>query len=138
MGINILAIIVAVIVSFITGWLWFSPILFGKMFMQLTGMTPEKLQAYKDSGKNPNAEYAMTMLGSVITAIVIAVLFNYADIDTPTKALSSMLLIWIGIVMPFGFNDVLFSNKPKKLWLLTGGHQLVQLLVMGYIIALWK
>ncbi len=138
MEINIFAVLVAVIASFIVGWLWFSPILFGKMFLELIGMTPEKMQAYKDSGKNPMMEYMMTVAGAIITGLVIAVLFNYANIDTPTEALSSALLIWIGIVMPLTFNDVLFGGKAKKLWLLTGGHQLAQLLVMAYVIALWK
>jgi uncharacterized protein YacL len=133
MPINLVAVVVAIIAAFIVGWLWYSPVLFGRTWMRLMGVTPESMKdiSVRDS-------YLGNILGTVIMAVVIAVLFSYADINTPTEAISWSLLIWLGIVMPFGFNDVVFGKKHWRLWFLNGGHQLLTLLVMGYIIALWK
>jgi len=132
MGINFLAVIVAVIAAFVVGAIWYSPAMFGKTWTRLTGMN---MGGDKQGVKEA---YMINIFGTVVVAIVLAVLFNYANIDTPTKAISSIILIWIGILMPFTLNDVAFAKKSKQLWLLNGAHQLVTLLVMGYIIAIWK
>ena len=50
--INILAVIVAGIVTFGIGALWYSPLLFGKHWMQFNGVTPDKAEAMrKDAPK---------------------------------------------------------------------------------------
>jgi hypothetical protein len=133
MNINFLAVAVAVIASFIVGALWYSPVLFGKLWMHLTGTTQIEMK----NSTNVKRAYTVNIIGTIITALAIAVIFDYADIKTPFEVLSAVLILWVGISMPFSFNDVIFGKKPIKLWALNGGHHLITLLVMGYIIALW-
>lgn len=128
-----MAVIVAVIAAFIVGALWYSPALFGKYWMQLMGLNSEWMQNNKGAKK----AYIGNIVGTVIMALVVAVLFSYADVTTPLKAISAAILIWAGIVMPFGYNEVAFGKKPRALWFLNGGHQLVTLIVLSYIIAIW-
>ena len=35
MGVNIVALVVAALASMVVGWLWYSPVLFGKTWMRL-------------------------------------------------------------------------------------------------------
>ncbi|MDB4939943.1 MAG: hypothetical protein JWO40_368 [Candidatus Doudnabacteria bacterium] len=133
MGINFLAVLVAVIAASIFGMIWYSPVLFRTHWMHLMGTTTEEMQ------NHPHAKFGMigNLLATLIMGVVIAVLFSYANIDTPLKAISAALLIWVGIIMTFNFNEIMFGKKPKGLWLLNSFQQLFVLLIMSYIIAIW-
>lgn len=45
---------------------------------------------------------------------------------------------WLGFVAPVTLGGVLWEGKPWKLWGLNNGYQLLSLLVMGVILALWR
>ena len=45
---------------------------------------------------------------------------------------------WLGFIMPVQFTASLFSGKTKKLFLLDTGCQLVTILLVGGILAVWK
>src|SRR5439155_1112369 len=49
-NVNILAVIVAAVATFVLGAVWYSPVLFAKQWMQAHGYTPEQLEAMKRRG----------------------------------------------------------------------------------------
>lgn len=46
--------------------------------------------------------------------------------------------IWLGFVVPVMAGDTLFAKKPMGLLWIGAGYYLVQLLVMGAILAVWQ
>lgn len=49
--VNYWAILAAAVASFVLGWIWHSPFLFGKMYMKLSNMDKKKAEGHKKSGK---------------------------------------------------------------------------------------
>jgi hypothetical protein len=50
MEINYLAVLVAALVSMVIGGLWYSPLLFGNIWMKLSGITQKDVEKAKKQG----------------------------------------------------------------------------------------
>ena len=46
-NVNIVAVLVAALVTFVLGAFWYSPVLFARQWMQAQGYSPEKVQELK-------------------------------------------------------------------------------------------
>src|SRR2546429_4386100 len=65
-NINILAVLVAAVLTFVLGAVWYSPVLFAKQWMAAQGYTPEKLEEMKRRGVT--RAYAVSVLCYLVTA----------------------------------------------------------------------
>ena len=131
--INWLAVIVAAILPMVVGSLWYGP-LFGKQWMQMIGYTEEDIRADFD----PMKSYGGSMVGAVLTAIVLAVLIPL--MDGPSAVGNSLLLVvlcWLGFYLPFGWQSVAFEKKSLGLYMMNMAYNLVTLSVMAIVIAIW-
>ncbi|HVM91059.1 MAG TPA: DUF1761 domain-containing protein [Verrucomicrobiae bacterium] len=136
--INYLAVLACVVWAIILGSLWYGP-LFGKPWMQIMGMkkgamTPEMKRMM---AKN----YTLMAIGSLVMAFVLAHSTIFAMEYTKTYGLAGGLMSgfwnWIGFVAPVKMGDQLWGGKPWKLFCIDAGYYLVNLLVMGMILAAW-
>jgi hypothetical protein len=64
--------------------------------------------------------------------------FGWIVPDTLTTALVISLMLWIGLIAPVQFSDVVFGRKPMNLYLINTGYQLVSILIMGLILFYFK
>ncbi len=137
--VNYLAVLVAAVASMIIGSLWYGP-LFGKPWMALIGMTPEKIAAAK--GKGMTMSYALMFVGSLVMSFVLAHSLIFASAYTNTTGAIAGMMVgfwsWLGFVAPVTLGSVLWENKSWNLWLLNNGYYIVTLVVIGIILALWK
>ncbi len=129
---NYLVVIVAALVSWFLGYLWYSPLLFGKKWMVLVGMD---LNVKPEGGKR-------AMLFSFISAIVMAFVLSMVTISVKTAAegIQAGFWIWLGFVATTTVNDFLYSVKPKPwtLYYINNGYYLASLVLMGIILSVWK
>ncbi len=136
--INYLAVLLAGVVNMILGAIWFGP-LFGKQWAALAGMTPEKMEEAKKKGMV--VSYALMFAGSLLMAFVLAHALVYASAYMKMSGLAAGLTAgfwnWIGFVVPVTIGVVLWDGKPWKYWCITYIYNLVGLLLMGAILALW-
>lgn len=133
--VNYLAIIVAAIASIALGSLWYGP-LFGKQWIALSGMTKEQIEAGKAKGMTKS--YVIATIGSLVTAYVLAYFVTYLNASTITGGFQTAFCIWIGFVATVGLGSVLWEGKPWKLYALNMSYNLVNLLMMGAILAVWQ
>ncbi len=131
--INYLAVLVAAIVQFALGTLWYS-ILFGKPFMAAVGKTQEELM----EGFNPARAYGLAFLSALVTAFVLAHIVDYAGADTIVTGLQAGFWVWLGFVVTSNLATVLFEGRHPTLYYLNTGYQLAGLLIMGALLALWS
>lgn len=130
MDINWLAVIVAGVVYFMIGGLWYS-VLFTKLFLKYRNATPEELSG-------PPYEYIATVVIDLISALVLAVVLKALGItDLGTGVLISVL-IGFGIGSTSTLTFAIYSGPHKALWLIYTGYQLVAFAVMGAILTLWR
>ncbi len=138
--VNYLAVLVAAIAAMVVGFLWYGP-LFGKPWSKLMGwgeMTPEKM---KEMQKKAMLGYVASFIGSLVMAYVLShvTVFAQSYLGTSgwTSGLSSGFWMWLGFVAPVTLGSVLWEGKPLKLWYINASYYLVQLVVMGTLIAAW-
>ena len=131
--INYLAVLVATVVFFALGALWYSPILFAKPFMAAMGKTQEELM----EGFNPLRTYGSEFLARLVTAYVLAHIVIYAGATTIGAGLQTGFGLWLGFVVTSGLATVTFEGRSFVLYALSAGYQLVGLLMMGATLAVW-
>src|SRR6185503_10535980 len=69
------AVLVATLVHYILGGLWYSPVLFGNKFIQLINWTPEKLQQVQN--ESHVKELALAFVMSLILVYILAHFVQY-------------------------------------------------------------
>ncbi len=132
--VNFWAVLVGAISSMIIGSIWYSPKVFGKAWMALIGKSESEMETMK--GKATRA-YLVVFIGSLITSYVLAHFAAYTNAKTVGQGMQLGFWIWLGFVATIQTGQALFQEKPFKLLLIDAGYYLVQLMVMGSLIALW-
>ena len=135
-NVNILAVIVAAVATFILGAVWYSPVLFARQWMQAHGYTPEKVEEMRQKGMA--RAYAVSVLCYLAMAYVLALLASYTQATSLAHGLWLGFLAWLGFAAPLGLTAHMFSDKPIAVWVIDAGYQLAYLLLMGAIVSLWR
>ena len=132
--INYLAVVAAALATMVLGALWYG-LFFGKLWMKLHGYTPEQLgEMQKGMGKT----YGLSFVAYLVMAVVLAILVAYTGVSTGTEGAWLGFLCWLGFAATIGLTANLFSDKPFGTYALDAAYQLVYLVVMGVILALWR
>ena len=135
-NVNYLAVLVAAVASFVLGWIWHSPFLFGKMWMKLSSMDKKKVDEHKKSGKMGPSLF-FQFVATVLMAYVLRYFIGYAQASTAIDGAIVGIWLWLGFVATTMIGMVLWEGKPFKLFLINSGHVLAGLIVMGAILAVW-
>ena len=144
-AVNYLAVLVAAIVMFILGGLWYSPVLFMKKWLALQNRTEEQMRAQAASANMP-LMYASAFVTALITSWVMAHLLGHlAYVADPSvinlNAAHGALfgfVCWLGFAAPTSYATAIFSGKPKQLWLIDSTYNLVSFVLAGAILAVWR
>jgi hypothetical protein len=132
--INFLAVVVAAVVAFIIGGLWYSPLLFAKLWVNAHGYSEEQV---KEMQKGAGKAYAVTLVCDFLIALAIAMLVGYIHMEHCVQGLKLGLLVWAGFAMPLGLTANMFSGKRITVFYIDTAYQLVYLVIMGAIITVW-
>jgi hypothetical protein len=132
MASTILAIILAAAANMMIGMVWYSPLLFGNTWMKLMGLTIERI---KQQSAQMNKTYMISFVGAIFEAAILRLLIGYLPFTDVFRGMLLGFWLWLGMIAPVQLTEVLFGNKPVKLFFLNTGYQLVAILVMGGIIA---
>ncbi|HVH67601.1 MAG TPA: DUF1761 domain-containing protein [Gemmatimonadales bacterium] len=135
-NVNVLAVLVAALLTFVLGAFWYSPVLFAKQWVAAQGYTPEKLAAMKQRGVT--RAYIVSALCYVVMAYVVALLASYTNSTTLAQGLWLGFLAWLGFAATIGLTGHMFSEKPIAAWVIDAGYQLAYLLIMGGLLSVWR
>ncbi len=123
---NVWAILLAAVSSFLVGGLWYSPLLFGKLWNAENGSVPASGHPAKVFG----VSFGFSLLAAVCFAILVGSSPGLAD------SLRLGALVGIGFVAAsFGINYQ-FAQRTFRLWLVDGGYHAVQFLLFGVVFGL--
>lgn len=132
---NYLAVLVAAIVSMILGMFWFSPAVFGRSWMKLSKINEKDIEKAKQKGMWKS--YLIAFIATIVMAYVLAYLIELIGISTIKDGLWAGFFLWIGFVATTMIGMVLWEGKSWKLYFINVGFQLVSLLLMSVILAVW-
>ena len=133
--INYLAVFVAAIVYYVGGALWYSPLLFGKTWMGLVGLTEEKI---KEGKKEAWKSYLTAAISAILISYGIARIEAYLNVITVGAGLHAGFWTWICFVITTMATNNAFAGRSFKLLLIDGGYHLYGFVIMGVILAVWK
>ncbi|TAL49302.1 DUF1761 domain-containing protein [Patescibacteria group bacterium] len=132
--INYLAVLVGGIAVIAIGALWYSPLLFGKQWVKLSGITEEKIRTAKAKGMAK--AYILQFLFALLSVYVLAHLSAVQGVSTVSGIWSLVFWVWLGFQVPIQIGSVLWENKPFQLFVLNAFHGLVALLGAGIALVL--
>ncbi len=126
--IDVVTILLAAVVSYVIGMLWYSPVLFGYQWMKLSKM------------HNAQPNKAVFLLGFAGTLLITLVLSYVIDAFGATTILSGAgvgALVWLGFIAPIMANTILYEKTSVQLYLINVSHYLVISVISGIILAVW-
>lgn len=160
MDTNYISIVLVALGAFVFGGLWYSPLMFGKTWMNIMGgcdkYTEEEMKKIqKEMGK-------FYILQAFLTFITMYVLYQlihwilsgvprlesfYPDgsevgaSDITSKGVWIAFFMWLGFVMPTQISGVIWGNTDKKWWWkqvsIMAICQLIIMLVAGYVFSIY-
>lgn len=135
MKINYPAVIVAAIVHFILGGLWYG-VIFASKFVEITGWTPAQLEQI--AAQSHWSQYAMAFVTSLVLVYILAHFVQYTGAKGVAGGMQTAFWLWLGFVATTQLATVIFEQRKLGLYVLNVGYQLVACLICGAILAVWK
>lgn len=130
--INWLAVIVAAIIRMAVGFVWYSPPVLLKPWQALTGVTPETMRA--GMGK----ALAIDVLASLVMAFILLHAVTYAGATDIFTGAAVGALNWLGFQATLMISLWGYENRPPKLIAINLGNNLIALVLMGALLAVWR
>jgi len=128
--INWIGIIVATLVYFMFGGLWFSKIGFGKKWEEAIGFNRPK------EWKETSIYFIVPFLGCLLASIAISILITLTRISSIKEAIILGLITGIGFATSISFTNAITPtmNKPKLFGTITGMYHLTGIILISIII----
>src|SRR5256884_1341327 len=109
-NVNLLAVLVAAVLTIALGAVWYSPVLFAKQWMHAHGYTPEKVEEMKRRGGV--RAFAVSFLCYLVMAYVVGLLVSYTQATGVVQGVWLGVLPWLGFAGAPGVTRTTFSDQP--------------------------
>lgn len=129
---NWLHIGAATLAGVLLGWLWYSPLLFGAQWMRAVKVTKKEIAA----SSNSPIPYIKAFLGNFVVAIAMAQLVHVFAASSLWEGAQIGLLTGIGLLTALQMIHLAFKGN-KALTLINTSYDLVLLVMMGGLVAMW-
>ena len=132
MHLNAFAIVASGVSMFLVGWLWYSPLLFARPWMEANGFTEESLRERGGMGRILGGAFALTLVCAANLAAYLGGPETTASWGATAGALTA---VWIASAIGILY---LFEHKTLKLFLINAGYFVVVFPMMGLILGAWR
>jgi surface polysaccharide O-acyltransferase-like enzyme len=129
--VNMVGVFLAATATILIAAIWYSPLMFGNVWMVAMGLTPKTL---KEKQKDVGKLYGLAFVASLIAALVLGVIIKTLHISTLEKAAAVGFLMWLGFCTTSQYSTWLFSSKPSSLYLINTAYQLTAFIAMGLVL----
>jgi hypothetical protein len=128
------AVLVVSIIGFVFGGLWYSPMLFSKLWMAELKMTPE---SFKSSGGGP-VSMLWGFLLTIVSTSALAVLIAARHSSGAMKGAELGLFVGAGLVASREATSCVFERRGLRYFFIVAGHDVAQFTLVGAILAVWR
>ena len=135
---NLLGVIVAFFVSFISGAIWFGPKTFYPIWMKAKGNASGQLTT---SQNKPVLLFGGTILGVLIQTLTLALIINSLGKNIEVGVLDGAgvgFALGVGISMFSSLSHRLFGGESLKVWVIETANDALNLTIAGAIIAFFN
>lgn len=136
MELNYLAIVVATVLQFIAGWMWYMP-LFGKAWGAMHGYDQLSKEEQEIAQKGMGVQLGFQFLGTLVMTSVLALFVAGLPSEWNTFGIAGFF--WLGFVVPTQMSAVMFGGTPKhwmvkKIAIMAGGS-LASLMIAAAVLS---
>ena len=132
-SINWLAVVACVVVSMISGSLWYNPKTFFPAWWKVVGGGREQ-----PGMENMGMTWGLTVLSSFVQAVGMSFGLNALGSTTAVSGASFGFMFWFGFVAPTNLVNKLFAGHGLKIWAIEAGNHLINFVLFGAILAAWR
>lgn len=133
--VNMVSVLVATIVAMIVGAVWYSPQVFGKLWMKLARLDREQLRQI-GSTRPIMTTLAVTFITAYVLAHITYLSHTYFKNSALQDSVTTAFWVWLGFVASRVTTHDAFEGRPAMLTILTISHELVTFIAMGLAIGL--
>jgi len=137
--INIVAVLVAVAVNFVLGFVWYAA-LFAKAWGKEMGYDPNMRPDTKTMLKG----MAIMIIGNFLFAWVLAFYLagwqyipGAKEMRPLVTGVNSAISVWIGFYVPVHLSRIVWEKHSWKLFFINSGYHLVATVVVAVILSYW-
>ncbi|MGZ5243582.1 MAG: DUF1761 domain-containing protein [Bacteroidia bacterium] len=132
-NINYLAVLVAAIVYFALGALWYSPVLFGKMWMEARNITAE------NANRDGMAKiFIITFILNLVCVFLAATFVSALGANGISDGINLGLRFALGFAVTTMGINYMYDNKSSKLFWIDAGYHIVGIVAATIILSVWK
>lgn len=138
MEVNYLAVFACVVLAMVVGSVWYSPLLFGKIWMRINKMPEGGAGDAKQMHREMVTIYGLQVVLAFVQVYVLALVI---DAWTSVTSIEAALLVWLGFVVPTLAASAMWTMEQGRDKLLRfgvqAGYNLVLFVIFGYVLGLW-
>jgi hypothetical protein len=131
-SINHWAVIVAALIRLVVAAAWFSPPAFQTPWRQLVGMDEATMKAGL-----PRA-IAGDVIGCLIMAFVLVHAVVYAGASSVWQGAAVGFFNWLGFIAVLQASETMHEQRPLRSFAINTGYNLIALVLMGALLAVWR
>ena len=129
MTVRVELILAAAIVHMFVGAVWYSNMLFGKLWQGLVKKNERELQ------RRMGASYRTAMVVAVVAAYVLSRLLSAQEEANLLTNLNTVFWVWAGLLMPSMLLSNTFAQRPWLLSMIDSSAHLFSLLAMTLVLS---
>jgi len=135
-GLNFVGVLVAFVVSFISGGIWFGPKTFYPMWMKEKGIESGQLT---ENQNKPVLLFGGTIVGVLVMTLTLGLIINSLMVQQPnfgiTDGAGVGFALGVGIAMFASLSHRVFGGENLKVWVIETVNDAINLTIAGAIIA---
>jgi hypothetical protein len=128
--INWWAVLVASVLAFVLGGLWYGPV-FGKAWLNALGKTEDDIEP------SP-MPFIISFFTALVTAVVLAWLIHRLGIISWSGGALLGLITGVGFIATAMASDTAFCGWGAKLFVIQSGYRVVYSIIMGALLGGWQ
>ncbi len=138
-GLNLLGVLLAFAISFISGGIWFGPKTFYPVWMKARGIESGQLNANQNK---PALLFGGTIIGVLIQTLTLGLIINTLQKYEPNLGVLDGagigFALGVGISMFSSLSHRLFGGESLKVWIIETANDALNLTIAGAIIAFFN
>ncbi len=135
-GLNFIGVLVAFIVSFASGGIWFGPKTFYPVWMKARGIASGQLNSQQNK---PAVLFGGTIVGVLVQTLTLGVILTSLQKFQPDFGILDGagvgFALGVGIAMFASLSHRLFGGENIKVWIIETSNDAINLTIAGAIIA---